>query len=67
LNRERRFERAFVSGKSPIGSRRRAAKSPAVPGDSTRTDAGAISFGRMSREKILDDDAKIARVFSFFA
>jgi hypothetical protein len=57
----------FVSGKSPIGSRRRAAKPPAVPGDSTRREAGAISFAQMSREKIFDDDGKIARVFSFFA
>jgi hypothetical protein len=57
----------FVARNSPIASRRRAAKSAAVPGDSTRMDAGAISFARMSRERIFDDDAKIARVFSFFA
>jgi hypothetical protein len=67
LNRGRRFERAFVAAKSPVASRRRAAKSPAVPGDSTRIDAGATSSARMSREKIFDDDAKIARVFSFSA
>jgi hypothetical protein len=30
-------------------------------------DAGAISFARMSRERIFNDEAKIARVFSFFA
>jgi len=32
-----------------------------------RIDVGAISFAPTSREKIFDDDAKIARVFSFFA
>jgi hypothetical protein len=67
LNRGRRFERAFVAAKSPVASRRRAAKSPAVPGDSTRIDAGVTSSARISREKIFDDDAKIARVLSFFA
>jgi hypothetical protein len=67
LNRRRRIERAFTARKSPIASRRRAAKSPAVPCDSTRMDPSAISFARMSREKIFDDDAKIACHFSFFA
>jgi hypothetical protein len=67
LNRGRRFERAFVAAKSPVASRRRAAKSPAVPVDSTRIDAGVTSSARISREKIFDDDAKIARVFSFSA
>jgi len=67
LNRGRRFERAFAAGNSPVASRRRAAKSLGVPGDFSRIDAGATSSARMPREKIFDDDAKIARVFSFFA
>jgi hypothetical protein len=67
LNRGRGFEQAFFRGQPPAPSRRRAVESIDILAEPARIDAGAIGFAAMSRAKIFDVVAKIARVSSFFA